>query len=219
MSVRDDISIDWTQSPRVITLVSPAVYIGMLDLYQTLRWLERQPYNLEKDSIVNGFGQFYLDPTQEYGRIVQLQNAVFQFEARGGPLWVDCTIEANLTAVDDVGVPITTYQTTPYVNIIQYLDASAVLIQSGTIDDILDSVLEQREKNIRRYLARATVADATRNVSIGDWDHEVVVIKADDAADFSSPISTAQRPVGYEYAYNAGIPTRGHDRPFYRINI
>lgn len=215
MAVRDDVIIDWNQSPRLVTVQSPSVYIGMLDLYQTLRYLERRPYNLEKDSIVNGFGQFYLDPQQDYGRIVQLQNAQLKFEDRAGPSWVDCTIEANLTAVDENGDPIKAYQNASYVNVVQYLDGSAVLLRGSKLDTILDRVLEQREKNIRRFLVRATADDPARNVSIGDWDHEVVVVKADDAVHFGSPVSTAQRKVAYEQTY---IENPNHDRPFFYVN-
>jgi hypothetical protein len=71
-----------------------------------------------------------------------------------------------------------------------------------------------REKNIRRYLVRAVADDATRNVSIGDWNYEQVIIKNDVDADFGSPVDSSQRKVAYEKTY-AEDPN--HDRPFYYI--
>ena len=40
MSFRADITIDWSLSPRIITVAAPSVEVSMQDLYDTLRTLE-----------------------------------------------------------------------------------------------------------------------------------------------------------------------------------
>lgn len=82
------------------------------------------------------------------------------------------------------------------------------------VETLTEETRQIREKNIRRYLVRAVGPDATRNVSIDDWDYEQVIIKSDLAADFDTPVDSSQRKVAYEKTY-AIDPN--HDRPFYYI--
>ena len=50
MAFRTDISIDWTTSPRIITLAAPSTEITIQELYDTLRDLEGRIY----DSVIQG---------------------------------------------------------------------------------------------------------------------------------------------------------------------
>ena len=128
MSIRYDFTIDWSQSPRVITIAAPSTECGMQDLHDTLRYMESQPDAIDDASIVDSSGKETLDTTTKVGLTVTLQNAVAGFEARSGPAWVGCAfIGGNMVAVDTAGEVIDPINYTAFVSPSRTSSASATL--------------------------------------------------------------------------------------------
>ena len=57
MTVRNDISIDWTQSPRVLTVLSPSTTITIQDLVDTCRYLEVLDFDMIYDHLIDAAGK------------------------------------------------------------------------------------------------------------------------------------------------------------------
>lgn len=110
MAVRTDVTVDWGQSPRLITVASPATEITIQDLVDTLRDLEDNLANIQYDQIISAAGKEDLGGGVQVGITATLLDALLQFEARSGPTYTQCNVSGgNLVAVDGVGVT----QTTP----------------------------------------------------------------------------------------------------------
>ena len=104
MAFRADIRIDWTTSPRIITVAAPSTSLLIQDLVDTLRTLEAYFDNLDNTHILDAAGK------QPLGTLlnpitVKLRDALLSFEARLGPAWVNCVVTSgNLVAVNALGV-------------------------------------------------------------------------------------------------------------------
>lgn len=106
MAVRDDVSIDWNASPRVINITSDSTELTIQDLVDTCREREERLINLDNPYLVDAAGKEYLGGTTYVGVTATLQNAVVAFKPRSGPEWVLCSIlGGNLVAVDDSDPP------------------------------------------------------------------------------------------------------------------
>ena len=99
MTIRDDITIDWSTSPREIWIAAPSTEITVQDLVDTVRDFEDKPENMCYDYIIDAAGKEPLGGTTYVGVTCSLQNAVVAFDARPGPDWVLCKISGgNLVA-------------------------------------------------------------------------------------------------------------------------
>ncbi len=102
MALRNDISINWDVSPRIITVNSPSVEITMQDLYDTLR--DRETIQIDEQRIIAGAGKEPLGGGVLVGLTLTLNNALLAFEARPGPTYTQCNVSGgNLVAVDSNG--------------------------------------------------------------------------------------------------------------------
>lgn len=134
MAIRNDISIDWSQSPRQISVNAPSIEITVQDLLDTLRYEESRPANIDKTSIVDASGKEPLEGGVYVGLTVALQNAQLGFAPRPGPSWVQCSISGgNLVAFDANGAGIASTFATAYVSISKTSSASATLQELGSI--------------------------------------------------------------------------------------
>jgi len=111
MTIRSsDFTVDYTQSPRIITLLSPYTEVTIQDLYDTMKWFEEQVFGIDEPPLIAAAGKENLGGGVSVGLTATLLNALLAFEARPGPSYVQCSVSGgNLVAVDDVGA----YQTTP----------------------------------------------------------------------------------------------------------
>jgi len=98
MSVRDDITIRWDLSPRLIIIDSSSLEINMQDLIDTLRTLEAQPEAIDNDYILNASGKEDLGGGVTVGLTVELQDAYIYFEQR---TWVDAS--GTATVINSTG--------------------------------------------------------------------------------------------------------------------
>lgn len=129
MAVRDDVSIDWDVSPRIITVEAPSAEITMQDLLDTLRTLESAAAAMDNDAIVDAAGKEDLGGGVLVGLTVTLLNAKLAFEARGGPAFTLCRVYGgNLVAVDETGTTFDTpIEPTAYVQVVLANSSSATL--------------------------------------------------------------------------------------------
>jgi hypothetical protein len=83
MVFRSDITVDWTQSPRLIFVAPPSTSISIQDLIDTLRFLEERPWEgLAYPSIIDAAGKEDLGGGVLVGITAKLLNARLAFEAR-----------------------------------------------------------------------------------------------------------------------------------------
>jgi len=117
MAFRNDITVDWISSPRLITIGLPSLSLLLVDLIDTLWFHEGLIENMDELQIVLVSGNEEVDVGLFTGYVVTLLNAQIAFAARPGPAWVQTTIDGgSLRAVDTDGITaITPIFNTPFV--------------------------------------------------------------------------------------------------------
>ena len=154
MSIRNDITIDWIVSPRIITVAkngAESQSISLQDLVDTLRSIEYQADTLAYAYLIDSFGKQALGGGVKVGITLVLNNAKLAFEARPPSTFVQCNISGgNLVAIDENGDDMDAVETTAYTQIIKTSSSSATLqelldIQHSSFDggitiDVIDGV-------------------------------------------------------------------------------
>lgn len=102
MPPRTDVTIDWTVSPRIVTVLSPSTEISLQDLYDTLRNQEQRVYNSSYDQIVRAAGKDELGGDVFVGLTITLLDAKLAFQSR--KTWTDT---GSVTTPDTTGVTLT----------------------------------------------------------------------------------------------------------------
>jgi len=135
MAFRSDISIDWTTSPRIITVASPSTELTMQDLHDTLVDLEDELINMSRIRIVKSSGKEPLGGTEKVGITLTLLDAKVAFTARPGPDWVECQlIGGNCVAFESDGVTVmSAVEPTAYVSVTKTASSSATLQEQDAL--------------------------------------------------------------------------------------
>jgi len=146
MAVRTDITVDFTVSPRIITVAAPSIVLTIQDLYDTLRDIEKLPRNMSQLILVSAGGKEALGGGVQVGITLTLQNAKLAFAARAGPSFVQCTVSGgNLVAVDSVQVVIDPVQTTAFTQVVIAQSSSATIASgdaSATASAVMAEIVE-----------------------------------------------------------------------------
>lgn len=144
MTVRNDISVDFNVSPRIITVAAPSTEITIQDLHDTLRTIEDDVWNMSFRKLINSFGKQPLGGGVLVGITSELQNAKLKFADRSGPSWIICTISGgNLVAVDADGVEMDPVEPSAYVNVVRASSSSATLINDLSKTDVSTAVWDE----------------------------------------------------------------------------
>jgi len=151
---RTDITIDWTQSPRIITIAKPSTECTMQELLDTLSVEQAKEANMKEPPIASASGKEDIGAGEATGLTVKLLNAQVEFEGRMA--WTACSLlGGNLLAQDDQGNNMMSVHSTPYVNIIKSLSTSATIKSVGTglteeeHDALMDAIgLTPEEHNV-----------------------------------------------------------------------
>lgn len=115
MTFRSDITVDWTQSPRLIFVGAPSTTVSIQDLVDTLRFLEERPWEgLAYPSIIEAAGKEDLGGGVAVGITAKLLNARIAFESRKN------TVESGTI-------------TTPDTNGVTINDSTALFITNGIV--------------------------------------------------------------------------------------
>jgi hypothetical protein len=161
--VRDDISIDWKISPRIITVAIPSTVVTCQDLYDTVKALENTPAAMPRRCIVSAGGKETLREGLLNGITVTMSNAKVAFAARPGPDVVQCNVTAgNLVAVDENGILMKAIQPTAFTQVVVELSTSAALL-SDTSESPWTELIEAgyTARDIVRLMAAVLLGDAT----------------------------------------------------------
>lgn len=147
MAVRTDVTVNFSTSPRVVTVASPSVEISIQDLHDTLRDFEKQIYNMSFLKLVNSAGKNVLGGGVFVGVTLTLQNTRLAFEARPGPAFIQCTVSGgNIVAVDASQVVIDSIMTTAFTQVIIEKASGTTLLSADT------TLLEGIEKLLRNKI-------------------------------------------------------------------
>lgn len=146
MSIRDDITIDWSASPRIIEVAAPSVLLTCQDLYDTLRSLESQSDAIDDDTIVDGDGKKRTGPSLTTGLTVTLLNAKVKFADRSGPETVQCIIQDGTLVTDDDSSPL---EPSDYTHVVVMNQVGGVIAtSSGDVEAISAGVWNRLESII-----------------------------------------------------------------------
>ncbi len=134
--IRNDFTIEWNASPRIIIVDAPSTECTMQDLLDTLRDEESKTANIDDVSIVSASGKEPLGGGTKVGLTVALQNAVIGFEARPGPDWINCFLNGgNLVAFDtDRITAINPTHPTAFISISKTASSSATLQEQDALN-------------------------------------------------------------------------------------
>lgn len=153
MTVRDDFTVDWTKSPRIITIAAPSTEITMQDLVDTIRTIEERLENIDEDALLSAAGKEDLGGGVRVGITATLQNAKIAFESR-----TSSVSEGTATTADADGEIL--------------IDSSATFQTDGI--EAGDTIINITDKSIATVVSvesqteikHLPLADGTEN----DWD-------------------------------------------------
>lgn len=132
MTFRNDVTVDWRQSPRLIFVAAPSTEITIQDLHDTLRVLEERPWEgLPYPSIVETAGKEELGGGVTVGLTMKLLNAKLAFQGRK-----TSTETGTITTADTTGYLLTDSNATFVTNGVQP-GASIVNLTDGSRATVL----------------------------------------------------------------------------------
>ena len=142
MTIRSDITIDWTVSPRIVEVPAPSLTVQ--DLYDTLRDKAALGEAMDDAEIIEGSGKDNLGEGVLVGLTIKLLNAKIKFEAQASP--TVCTVlGGNLVAVDENGASMSPLEPSTNVSAVIAQSTSASLIEGSGADPlaIADAVWDE----------------------------------------------------------------------------
>lgn len=149
MTVRTDITVDYTVSPRIVEVASPSTSVIIQDLYDTLRTIENRFQNMDDSVLIDTVktaGKQTLSTTKSVGITLTLNNAKLKFEDRGGPSYTIMSVtDGNLVAIDTNQDFVEPIEPSAFTTVKTEADVSAGLVQQvdiTTIRKILQNRLE-----------------------------------------------------------------------------
>ena len=102
MTTRDDITIEWLLSPRIVKVASPSVEITIQDLVDTLRPIEYSFRGMSEPYLISAAGKEDLGGGVKVGITANLQNSQLSFDARTANLE-----KGFISSEDTTGVTLT----------------------------------------------------------------------------------------------------------------
>lgn len=163
MAVRNDITVDWFASPRIITVAVPSTEITIQDLLDTCRELEDDLTNTVYDPLASAAGKENLGGGVRVGITLTLLNAVLAFEARPGPTYTQCIVSGgNIVAVDSNGDNLSPIYPTAFTQVLTSASSSATL-QGISATEIANAVWDEPLSN---HVNVGSVAEALANAGL-----------------------------------------------------
>jgi hypothetical protein len=146
MSIRDDLTIDWSASPRIIEVAAPSALLRCQDLHDTLRSLAAMPEAMDEDEIVDSSGKEVVGAGVAKGITVTLLNAKVRFAARPGPDTIQCIIYQGTLVTADQSIPVAP---SAYTHVVVINEVGGVIATaSGNVEEIAAGVWNQLESLI-----------------------------------------------------------------------
>lgn len=190
MTFRNDVSIDWSVSPRIVTVASPSTEINVQDLYDTCMTLESQTTAIDDLHIIDAAGKEELGGGTSVGLTATFLNALLAFDARSGPQYIQCSVSGgNLVALES---DLVTYTTTP----ISPTAFTQVVVTAASSATISETAPEDTAVAVWAYdptLATGTTMGAVQRHS--GFDAHVHLDVNNGSAGTTYPIGTVLSPV------------------------
>jgi hypothetical protein len=136
MTVRTDVTVDFTVNPRIITVSSPSVEITVQDLHDTLREIEDDVWNLKEPKLLDSAGKEVLGSGASVAITSTLQDAQLAFQARHIELE-----SGTVTTGDTTGVTLTDTSATFVTNLVSRGDLVSNLTD-GSVASVLSVTSE-----------------------------------------------------------------------------
>lgn len=166
MAVRGDITVNWSASPRVITVAAPSTVLLVQDLYDTLKVLEAEQENLSFPVLITAAGKDILG-SGFTGITATLQNAQVAFEERPGPTTAQCAVQGgNLVAFDAQGFNMNPIYPTVYTQVVVYQSTAPTMVVSAAT---VGPLTEQDKADIAAQVWGVPLAQAQTPGTIGEW--------------------------------------------------
>lgn len=144
MSVRNDVTVDFSLSPRIITVLSPSTSITIQDLHDTLRSIEDDVWNMSFSKLISSAGKENLGGGVLVGVTSTLQNAKLAFQERSGPSYIQCRVDGgNLVAIDANGNSMSAIEPTAFTQVILANSSSATLVNDLSKADVTIAVWDE----------------------------------------------------------------------------
>jgi hypothetical protein len=136
MAVRNDLTVNWDVSPRVITVAAPSTEIIIQDLHDSCRFLESEPSAMDNPILIDTAGKEQLGGGVEVGLTSTLQNALVAFEARSGPTYEQCRVSGgNVISIDTAGNPLfTPISPTAFTQVVVTASSSATTANQAQLE-------------------------------------------------------------------------------------
>lgn len=130
MAIRTDVTVDWTVSPRVITVPTPSTEITVQDLYDTLAFLQADQLNLEWPRIVSAGGKEALGGSTSVAVTLTLIDAQITWGNRASNTVTKIT-GGNIVAIDTLGAELDVLLFSDKVNAFIAQSSSATVTDQG----------------------------------------------------------------------------------------
>jgi len=131
MTVRTDLTVDFSLNPRIITVGSPSSGLSVQDLVDTIRDIEEQPSSIDNTHLLTAAGKNDLGGGLQVGITATLQNAKVAFGGWAGPEYTQCNIDGgNLVALDEDGNSMNPIQPSTFTQVVKTSSVSASLINN-----------------------------------------------------------------------------------------
>lgn len=111
MAVRTDFTIDYTVSPRIVTIAAPSTTVTVQDLYDTLASDHALPWNSDDPILISASGKDALGGVKQVGVTARLLNTRLAFQERTIPVDTGTATTADSTG-DTLIDSAATFQTT-----------------------------------------------------------------------------------------------------------
>lgn len=139
MSIISGITVDWSSSPRIITIPAPLTEVIVEDLQDTLLDIEDSEEGICFSNLRDASGMEDLGGGIYVGLTIKLLNAKLKFEDRSGPDFIQCTIKGGNLVGGIEGNPIEESE---------YTQVKLILSAAGTITVTGSGVTEQDKIDI-----------------------------------------------------------------------
>ncbi len=170
MAIRDDITINWLVSPRVIEIAIPSTELTIQELYDTLRSLGASIEAIGEPEIIDGSGKEDLGGGTLVGLTVKLFNAKVKFEDRSSP--TECNISGgNLVAFNASGQSMNPIQYATNVTVTYAKSSSATLLEQPPVWESLSQIdygADSMGEKLKSIISNVSEEIVENNLSLFD---------------------------------------------------
>lgn len=194
MTIRNDIWVDFSSSPRIVWVTAPSTTVTIQDLVDSLRYIEADQFSISYPQLIKAAGKDVLGGGVIVGLTATLLNAQIAFEARSGPDFIQCSIDGgNLVALDSSDNPISPIFPTAYTQVVKTSSSSATIsgLEIANLQRLIESLRPNHkgygniwywdpsngsDANSGDHPLRGVKTFARAHALAIDWNHDIITI-------------------------------------------